>query len=338
MKQLLADKGIYIFTTMRRSEDEASYIESTMELMEINERLCFAGILFFQNNSNDIEPWVLAQEILSKPYTQSPFIALNPVYLHPYTAAQKIMSLSRLYKKRLCLNFITGTSKSDLSSLGDHLPHDARYDRLIEYVTIINGLLTSKIPFSFDGKYYQIKHLRLPYTIEDELYPNYFIAGSSDKAVEARKATKAKKLQMAKPIVKYKDVEPGSSGLNFGIVARSTYKEAMEVLTEKFKPKYEEAEEMLQFSMLNTDAVWKQELLDQEHDAVFRLEPFKHFNADCPYLVGSYEQVTDYLLQYISYGIDTFIIDVERGEMDHIAEVMQSIIEEDHQEIAFKNN
>ena len=92
---------IKVFTTPRRVEGEVAYSESMFQLMKRNEELGFDGILLFENHSNDLEPWVFAQELFIRTRTQSPFIAVNPAYVHPYTAALKILSLTRLYKRRL---------------------------------------------------------------------------------------------------------------------------------------------------------------------------------------------------------------------------------------------
>jgi alkanesulfonate monooxygenase len=323
----MMNRNIQIFTTPRRVEGKDFGSEEMRKLMQLNEQYAFAGILFFQNNSNNIEPWVFAQDILSRTKTQHPIIAVNPVYIHPYTAAQKIVSLSRLYGRKLYLNFITGTSRSDLSSIGDHLDHNARYDRLIEYVEVIKLLLSSRRPANYEGRYYQITNLHLPAILEEALLPTYFLAGSSEQANEAREKTGAVKLGMAKPLENCEKTDASSLGVYMGIVASNTRDEALERLAEKFRPSFEEAGEILEMSMMNTDAVWKKQLMEEEGDKVLRMEPFKNFNADCPYLVGSYDEVAAYIHNYIQLGYDHFVLDVdiEENRMAEVLKVFQQV-------------
>lgn len=319
------NKKITFFNTVRRVEGVDSYVDDMLKVMEMNDDFGFSGMLLFQNNSNDLEPWILAQETFSKSNFQTPFVAVNPAYAHPYYIAQKILSFSKLYKRKLYLNFIIGTAISDLESIGDFSSHEERYERLIEYIEIIFGLLRSERPINFEGKYYKINNLKLPSVISEEYFPTCFIAGSSQEAIEARKRTNSLKLQMAKPLSKLANVESKTDGMYMGIIARSTLEEAMEILQNKFKPVYAEYEDILELSMLNTDAIWKKNLLQEEADSVFRLEPFKHFNADCPYLVGSYDEIIDYLQEYIKLGVNTFVIDTDVEELESIAKVLENI-------------
>ena len=71
---------IKIFTCPRRVEGQGSYSALMFDLIQKNEYLKFDGILFFENHSNDVDPWVFGQALLTKSKFQSPFIAVNPAY------------------------------------------------------------------------------------------------------------------------------------------------------------------------------------------------------------------------------------------------------------------
>ncbi|MDC8004723.1 LLM class flavin-dependent oxidoreductase [Aureisphaera galaxeae] len=322
MKSVKNDK-VKVFTTIRRVEDDANYASRLQDMINKNEALKFDGILFFQNNSNDIEPWVLGQEIFGQSLSQSPIIAVNPVYIHPYTVAQKIATLSKFYKRKTYLNFITGTSNSDREAIGDQLSHAERYDRLDEYIEIIYKLLSSKSPVNFQGTYYTINNLKLTSVLDESLFPVGYLAGSSPEAQKIRKKRNLANLRMGKPLAKCTQGMFQSTGMYFGIIARETRLEAISVMKNKFQPEYEEYDELLELSMLNTDAVWKKLLKEETEDDVFRMEPFQHFNADCPYLVGSFEDVATYIGQYIDLGVDSFVIDADLEELDRIAAVFR---------------
>ena len=313
---------IEVFTTVRRIEGVASYYESLQKLMKINEAFDFDGILFFENHSNNIDPWIFSQDLLTQSNRQIPFIAVNPVYQHPYSVALKIASFATVFQRKIYINFIAGTSVSDLNSLGDYLPHTERYERLSEYLHIIKNLLTSKRPFSFQGKYYQINNLMLPETLPQEYYPGFFISGSSANAAVSTHV-ECKKISMAKPPEKIKNMNVG--GLCFGIVTRETTEEAENVFASNYKPTFPEYEDVMEYSMTNTDAKWKNELLHETNSGVFRMNAFKNFVSDSPYLVGSYDEVREYISLCIHQGITTFIIECDEKEVEHINIIFELI-------------
>src|SRR5690606_3504145 len=99
---------------------------------------------------------------------------------HPYTVAQSIASLAYLYGRRVCLNMVAGGFVKDLEALGDATPHDERYARLVEYTSIITGLLASQKPFSFDGRFHRVSLLKLAPAMNEGLLPDILVSGSSD--------------------------------------------------------------------------------------------------------------------------------------------------------------
>lgn len=316
-------RKIYFFNSLRRSENTRSYLKDSLELFKKNNNSVFSGSLLFQNNSNDTEPWIFGQELLSRTNEQQmPFIAVNPIYNHPYYTAKKIVTLTTLYHRKIYINFIIGTVTSDLEAMGDFLAHDERYDRLHEYIVIVQKLISSKSPTSYEGKYYQLDMVKLANTIKDEaLLPTFYIAGSSEKAIQIRTATNSLNLTIGKPLEKL--VKDKYDGIYLGILAKATKEEAQQELKERFAPSFSEPELLLEISMQHTDAQWKQNLMIETTDEVFRLEPFKHFNADCPYLVGSYEEVASYINTYIEKGIHTFIIDMDMEDFEEVTKVIE---------------
>jgi alkanesulfonate monooxygenase len=313
---------IEVFTTVRRIEGVQSYYESLQALMKINENFDFDGILFFENHSNNIDPWIFSQDLLTKSSRQTPFIAVNPVYQHPYSVALKIASFSCMFQKKIYINFIAGTSVSDLNSLGDYLSHTERYERLSEYIHIVKNLLSSRRPFSFQGKYYQISNLMLSETLPKEHNPGFFISGSSANAAVSMQA-ECKRISMGKPPEKIKNMEVG--GLCFGIVARETTGEAESIFAAHYQPAFPEYEDVMEYSMKNTDAKWKNELLHETDSGVFRMNAFKNFVSDSPYLVGSYDEVREYISLCIHQGITTFIIECDEREAEFINRVFNGL-------------
>src|SRR5690606_27539223 len=111
----------------------------------------------------------------------------QPVYMHPYTVAKMVSSLAYLYERPVDLNMLAGGFKNDLVALGDHTPHDERYERTTEYALIVKRLLAGEA-VTVDGRYYDVKNLRLTPPLPDELMPRFLISGSSPAGLAAARA------------------------------------------------------------------------------------------------------------------------------------------------------
>ncbi len=60
---------------------------------------------------------------------------------------------------------------NDLIALADEEDHDRRYDRVVEYASIIKRLLSDDGPVTFTGEWYQVKNLRLQPAVPERLRP-----------------------------------------------------------------------------------------------------------------------------------------------------------------------
>ena len=74
--------------------------------------------------------------------------------------------------------------------------------------------------------------------------------------------------------------------------------------------------------MNNTDSQWKQRLqmaAKQENDARpgFWMAPFKQFQADCPFFVGSHVQAAQLLAALVRADIHTFVLDIPQDESEY---------------------
>ena len=113
-----------VFPAIPRNPDSAKYIDELMRVARFSDRNGFAGILLFAGNDTLVEPWSIAQHILAHTAESSPLIAVNPIYMHPFTVAKFISSFAVLYHRKVYLNMITGTATSDLQGLGEQLSHE----------------------------------------------------------------------------------------------------------------------------------------------------------------------------------------------------------------------
>src|SRR6266478_6269262 len=157
---LYDESPIAIFSTSPQSKDlpRETYVQQVIDVARWSEEAGCTGILVYTDNSL-VDPWLVSQIILQNTEQLCPLIAIQPVYMHPYTAAKMITSFGHLYGRRVYLNMVAGGFKNDLLALNDTTPHDDRYVKLIEYTTIIKLLLSSHDPVSFAGKFYKVEKL-----------------------------------------------------------------------------------------------------------------------------------------------------------------------------------
>src|SRR5215813_9378899 len=213
--------GIDIFTTCPQSSQVAkeNYFKNVIDVARWSERYGCRGILVYTDNSL-VDPWLVSQLIIENTESLCPLVAIQPIYMHPYTAAKMAASYGYIYNRRIYLNMLAGGFKNDLLALNDPTPHDKRYDRTIEYTLIMKMLLSSSTGVSFSGAFYTIDKLRMMPSLPPELFPGILISGSSEAGLAAAKAIGATAVKYPKPPGEYENDPPAEnvdSGVRVGI-------------------------------------------------------------------------------------------------------------------------
>jgi alkanesulfonate monooxygenase len=241
--------------------------------------------------------------------------------MHPYSVAKMVASMGHLYGRRIYLNMVAGGFKNDLEALNDMTPHDRRYDRLIEYTTVIKKLLASPLGVSYEGEFYKVDKLKMTPPLSPDLSPGIFVSGSSEAGLAASKAIGAVAIKYPKPVDEYEGVgvdEAVDSGVRVGIITRKDQDEAWRVAYERY-PEDRKGQIAHQLAMKVSDSTWHKQLSEmgegaETQDSPYWLIPFKNYKTFCPYLVGSYSRVAEELARYIAVGYETFILDIPPNE------------------------
>jgi len=325
MQIMSPDNVVEVFSTCPSSKtvDSRAYLKQVAEVARWSEEVGCKGILVYSDNSL-IDPWLVSQVIIANTRTLSPLIAVQPVYMHPYSVAKMVTTFGYIYGRKVYLNMVAGGFKNDLLALNDKTPHDNRYDRLREYTAIIKALLQGEKPLSFEGTYYQVDKLSLLPPLDAALYPGIFVSGSSDAGLAAARSMGATAIQYPKPTREYLSRQIDKrldSGVRMGIVSRESDEEAWTVAHKRF-PEDRKGQLTYQMAMKVSDSVWHQqlsELAKVNEKTPYWLIPFQNYKTACPYLVGSYDRVGQELAGYISLGYRTFILDIPptREELVH---------------------
>jgi alkanesulfonate monooxygenase len=315
-------KTCQLFATCPQSSagQTDSYVRRVAEVARWSEEYGCKGILVYTDNSL-VDAWLVSQIIIQNTEKLCPLVAVQPVYMHPYSVAKLVASFGYLYGRRIYLNMVAGGFKNDLSSFNDTTPHDKRYARLIEYTTIIKQLLADPAPVTFEGEFYKVDKLKMTPPLPAELFPGIFISGSSEAGLASAKALKATAVKYPKPAKECQAESPldgVDSGVRVGIIARRNESEAWEVAEQRF-PEDRQGQITHQLAMKVSDSLWHQQLSQTaKHTKTDRspywLRPFENYKTFCPYLVGSYDHVAEELARYMTVGYMTFILDVPPSE------------------------
>ncbi|MDB5292180.1 MAG: putative Alkanesulfonate monooxygenase [Phycisphaerales bacterium] len=327
----LATIEVYSTCPTPAGRGRQEFVEHVAAVARWSEEAGCRGILVYTDNSL-LDPWLISQLILQNTRRICPLVAVQPVYMHPYAVAKMVASLGHLYDRRIHLNMVAGGFTNDLAALCDATPHDRRYDRMVEYTTIIQRLLADPAPVTYRGEFYKVNDLKMTPPLPPALQPQVFVSGSSPAGLAAAQKLGAVAVKYPKPPG---EEDPASlegnadSGIRVGLIARETETQAWEVAHARF-PADRKGQLTHQLAMKTSDSAWHRQLSDLADDTAndgspYWLLPFQTYKTFCPYLVGSYARVAGELARYILSGYRKFILDIpaEREELSHIASTFE---------------
>jgi alkanesulfonate monooxygenase len=334
----LIDHGVHIYTTCAQSKDldRRDYMRRVVEISQWSEEFDFAGMLIYTDNGL-VDPWLVAQVVVENTKRLMPLVAVQPIYMHPYSVAKLVSSLAYLHDRRIALNMLAGGFRNDLIALGDTTEHDDRYLRTTEYTQIIRRLLEGDGATELAGKYYSVKNLKMTPPLAPELFPEILISGSSPAGMAAAKAIGATAIRYPQP-AEFEAAERDAlatgtkCGVRVGIIPREDEDEAWRVAHERF-PEDRRGQIAHQVAMKVSDSVWHKQLsaLGERplaEDSAYWLRPMQNYKTFCPYIVGSYSRVALELGRYIALGFRTVILDIppSRDELAHAMEVFRRVV------------
>jgi alkanesulfonate monooxygenase len=316
-----------LFSTCPQSKDlpAESYRKRVEEVAKWSDRAGYRGILVYTDNQL-VDPWLIAQIVIDSTEALCPLVAVQPVYMHPYTAAKMVTSFAHLYGRRIFLNMVAGGFRNDLLALGDETEHAERYARLVEYTELVKRLLRGE-RVTTSGGYYDVRNLTLKPALPPELFPGIFVSGSSEDGVAAAQSIGATAVKYPKPPHEEVSISADGAGIGMrvGVIARDDEAQAWKVARERF-PEDRKGQLTHGLAMKVSDSQWHRQLseLGREPPSAenpYWLGPFENYKTFCPYLVGSYATVAVELARYMELGFETFILDIppSEDELQHTA-------------------
>lgn len=326
----MLDDQLLIFSTCPQSRDCGSpheYAQSVAEVARWSEAAGCEGMLIYTDNGL-VDPWLASQLVIQSTQRLAPLVAVQAAYMHLYSVAKMVATLGYLHERRLYLNMVAGGFRNDLAALNDTTPHDARYERTVEYAQIITRLVSGEA-VTFDGRYYSVSNLTLTPPVPAGLRPGVLMSGSSPAGLEAARSIGAIAIKYPKRSGEERPQGGESSGVRMGIVTRASHDEAWRVARERF-PENRKGQIAHKLAMAVSDSHWHRELSEMSaveagEEDPYWLWPFENYATFCPYLVGSYSRVAAELARYMGLGFRCFILDIPptEEELQHIAVVFE---------------
>ena len=158
--------GNWIISTHPETCD-ASFA-STKRATLLAERLGFETLLIAEHFMNPVEPgldqldaWSTASALAAVTDKIEIITAVKPGFRAPGVIAKMASNIDHISHGRMAINLVSAWWLTEFEMLGAPiLPHDERYARSEEFLTIIKGSWTHE-RYSFAGHYYQVKETSL---------------------------------------------------------------------------------------------------------------------------------------------------------------------------------
>jgi alkanesulfonate monooxygenase len=325
--------AVQIYSTCPQSKDvpAGEYARAVADTARWSEAAGCTGMLVYTDNGI-ADPWLVSQQVITATERLAPLVAVQPVYMHPFTAASMVSSLAYLHGRSVHLNMLAGGFRNDLLALGDPTEHDDRYARTTEYTQILMGLLRGE-SVTREGRWHQVHNLKLAPVLPADLVPEVLISGSSPAGRAAAADIGAVPIRYPEPLGQETSDAPAGGGVRVGIVAREDTAEAWKVAEERF-PTDRKGQIAHSMAMTASDSHWHEQLsaaakaqpvVDGGEPDPFWLGPFQNYQTFCPYLVGSYDRVASAITHYLAQGTRVFVLDIPPSldELEHIGEVFR---------------
>ncbi len=136
----------------------------------------FDGLLVPAFYQYSLEAWLAATAMLARTERIHALIAVRPSQYHPAQAAKMAHTLSCLFPGRVELNVTSGRWDED-AWIGNFDDPETRFQRVREWLAIVEDLWYGDIPSSYDGSIYRITGTELYPELESRI-PVFFSGGS----------------------------------------------------------------------------------------------------------------------------------------------------------------
>ena len=127
------------------------------------------------------DAWVVAGLVAGQTEKLKFLVAVRPGFIAPTLAAKMVATFDQHTNGRLLVNIVTGGFPAELAADGDFTPHDERYARTDDFVTVMKKYWTER-QFDHNGEYYRIEGCKPFIRCSTQPYPALYAGGASEAA------------------------------------------------------------------------------------------------------------------------------------------------------------
>jgi alkanesulfonate monooxygenase len=269
------------------------------------------------------DPWIVCTALTQHTERLKMLVAFRTGYTLPTLLAQQAQAFQEISGGRLLLNVVTGGDPVEQRAYGDFLGHDARYARTDEFLEVLRRAWEG-VPFNHQGEHYRVEGGGLA-TKLDPAPPLYF--GGASPAAERVAARHADVVLMwgeppaavAERIARLRALSDDRLryGLRVHIIARDTSAEAWAEADRLLAGMDPERIAAAQRRLARFDSVGQRRMVDlhaagttrdlEVHPGLWAGVGLVREGAGTA-LVGSYEEVVALMRDYVSAGVEEFVL------------------------------
>jgi alkanesulfonate monooxygenase len=315
--------GRYLGTQIGAREVDLGYLR---QVAQAADKLGYHGVLLPTGRSCE-DSWVVASALAPLTERLRFLVAVRPGLQSPAVAARMTATLDRISEGRLLINVVTGGDPVENKGDGIFLPHGERYAVTREFLNVYSALLRGET-VNYLGKHIQIEDGRLLFPPRQEGGPPLYFGGSSEAALDVAAETVDKYLTWGEPP---KDVAEKLAaaqarvartgrrftyGIRLHVIVRETNEEAWAAADKLISHLDQDTIDAAQKVFARMDSVGQQRMAALHGGNRDKLEISPNLWAGVGLvrggagtaLVGDPQTVAARIKEYMSLGIDTFIL------------------------------
>ncbi|GGC89722.1 FMNH2-dependent alkanesulfonate monooxygenase [Chelatococcus reniformis] len=315
--------GRYLGTSHGARDVSLRYLA---QIAQAADQLGYFGVLLPTGRSCE-DSWVVASSLVALTERLRFLVAVRPGLLSPSVAARMTATLDRISNGRLLINVVTGGDPVENAGDGLFLDHAARYEVTDEFLQIYTRLLQGET-VDYEGQHLKVREGKLLYPPVQEPHPPLYFGGSSGAGQDVAARTVQKYLTWGEPPAqvaeKVADMRRRAAavgrqisfGIRLHVIVRETDKEAWAAADELIQYVDDDTIAAAQKVFSRMDSVGQQRMQALHRGSRDNLVVSPNLWAGVGLvrggagtaLVGDPETVAQRMKEYMSVGIDTFIL------------------------------
>lgn len=315
--------GRYLGTAIGGRAVDLDYLK---QIAQAADRLGYFGVLLPTGKSCE-DSWVVASALAPLTERLRFLVAVRPGLQSPGVAARMTATLDRVSRGRLLINVVTGGDPVENRGDGIFLSHEERYEVTDEFLHVYRELLAGET-VNYSGNHIRIEEGRLLFEPVQKPYPPLYFGGSSDAGIRVAVEQVDKYLTWGEPPAQVREkietvtqaAQRNGRRLTYGIrlhvIVRETNAEAWAAADKLISHLDDATIASAQNVFKRMDSVGQSRMAALHGGRRDKLEVSPNLWAGVGLvrggagtaLVGDPETVAARMKEYMTLGIDTFIL------------------------------